>query len=561
MLANIKKLTTKEIFILVLFFIFLMIYLLPGIYGHTPWKQDENYSFGIIQTMYETSNWLVPTNAGEPFMEKPPIYYWTATIMLHLLSDIMPMHDAARTATLLFSLLNFSFFMLLARRVFDASSFNDPRIWLAFSLYACAPGLLRHSHDMFTDTALIAGATMALYGLSGLIKNQKLGYSILWLSLGLTLAMLAKGVFVPGVIGLTLLIIPIFQPDCRRKSYWLSALIAGIIALILILPWPVMLYLSHPEQFYEWFWINNFGRFFGFSVDKLGAKANLTRIPAAVLFFAFPSGILAIWALLRSPRKILLSPSLALLAIFAALGVILLQISASGRALYLLPFIAPMAILAVLPVSQLPIKILTAITRFSTIFWSILIILVWVLYFLSLSDSTKPLLSIFKKWLPMSYEMHFSVLACGGALLLSLIWLFRRYFISADPALKSMQHWLLGMTVVWGIIYILLVGWIDYAKGYKQVFIDMKQHIATHYQNTDCMASYNIGESEAPMLYYFAGILHHRQPQFNRPQHCRWLITFSKYIQPAPEGMKLIWAGHRPDEEHENLVVYQTITP
>lgn len=100
--------------------------------------------------------------------------------------------------------------------------------------------------------------------------------------------MLAKGVFVPGVIGLTLLIIPIFQPGCRRKSYWLSALIAGIIALILILPWPVMLYLSHPEQFYEWFWINNFGRFFGFSVDKLGAKANLTRIPAAVLFLLFP---------------------------------------------------------------------------------------------------------------------------------------------------------------------------------------------------------------------------------------------------------------------------------
>ena len=29
---------------ILLFFIgFLIVYLLPGIYGHTPWKQDENY--------------------------------------------------------------------------------------------------------------------------------------------------------------------------------------------------------------------------------------------------------------------------------------------------------------------------------------------------------------------------------------------------------------------------------------------------------------------------------------------------------------------------------------
>lgn len=169
--------------ILLLFISFLAMYLLPGIYSHSPWKQDENYSFGIIQTMYETGKWLVPTNAGEPFMEKPPLYYWVAAITSHLFSSFMPLYDAARSASLFFSVINFSFFILLARRFFQATDFTDTRIWVAFALYACAPGIIRHSHDMFTDVALMAGATIGLYGLLGLIQQQKMRMSALWLSL------------------------------------------------------------------------------------------------------------------------------------------------------------------------------------------------------------------------------------------------------------------------------------------------------------------------------------------------------------------------------------------
>ncbi len=125
--------------ILLLFISFLAMYLLPGIYSHSPWKQDENYSFGIIQTMYETGKWLVPTNAGEPFMEKPLLYYWVAAITSHLFSSFMPLYDAARSASL-FSVINFSF-LFFWHVVFQATDFTDTRIWVAFALYACAPGL------------------------------------------------------------------------------------------------------------------------------------------------------------------------------------------------------------------------------------------------------------------------------------------------------------------------------------------------------------------------------------------------------------------------------------
>ncbi|WP_418903878.1 ArnT family glycosyltransferase, partial [Burkholderia cenocepacia] len=74
-------------------------YTLPGVLGHDPWKQDETYTFGIIQHMLETGDFVVPTNAGLPFMEKPPLYAWVATSLAWLLQRVMPLHDAARLAS------------------------------------------------------------------------------------------------------------------------------------------------------------------------------------------------------------------------------------------------------------------------------------------------------------------------------------------------------------------------------------------------------------------------------------------------------------------------------
>lgn len=143
--------------------------------------------------MYETGNWLVPTNAGEPFMEKPPLYYWTATVFSHLLSGVMPLYDAARSASLFFSIINFSFFVLLARRFFKSEHFADARIWTAFALYVCAPGVLRHTHEMFTDVSLMTGATIGLYGLLGLIQQQKLPHLPAGLPLGQSSLRFLKG--------------------------------------------------------------------------------------------------------------------------------------------------------------------------------------------------------------------------------------------------------------------------------------------------------------------------------------------------------------------------------
>ncbi|HGJ5876752.1 MAG TPA: ArnT family glycosyltransferase [Arsenophonus sp.] len=541
------------------FLLFLLIYLLPGIFGHNPWKQDENYSFGIIQTMYETGNWLIPTNAGQPFMEKPPLYYWLATITTHLFFPLLPLHDAARTATLIFSTLSLSFFVLLAHRFFGAPHFSDHRIWIALALFTSAPGILRHSHDMFTDTALITGTIIGLYGLLGLIKQEKKLFSTLWLTAGTVITMLSKGVFIPGLIWICVILAPICLKSCRNRRYYFLSIIAGFLSLCFILPWPILLFHDSPELFKVWFWDNNIGRFLGFSVEQLGAKAKAFRIPEAILLFSLPSGILAVIFIVKQPLKNLTNNALFLPTSFVILGVVLLQISASGRALYLLPFIAPMALLATCCFCLLPTQLYKIGYYFSQILFSLLIPLIWICYWLSFSSEHRQLLAIFSQWLPSGYQPHFSRLAFLFALTITLIWLFKKRLLAKQLALKSAQIWCLGLTVIWGLVFSLFVGWIDYAKGYQNVFADLKQHIATEFLSTDCMVSHEVGESEAPMLYYYTGILHQSQYHYETPPHCRWFLDLSKEVRAPPSGMEIFWIGHRPDETEENLVLYKKI--
>ena len=70
-----------------------------GLVGHDPWKPDEAYSFGLIYSILQSGDWLVPAIAGEPFMDKPPLYYWTAALFARLFSPLLPLHDGAEPGT------------------------------------------------------------------------------------------------------------------------------------------------------------------------------------------------------------------------------------------------------------------------------------------------------------------------------------------------------------------------------------------------------------------------------------------------------------------------------
>jgi len=127
--------TTRLVWLL--FFIALA-WLVPGIFGHGPWKQDETYSFGIIHHMLVSGHYLVPTNAGVPFMEKPPLYYWTAALLAKALSPWLPLHDGARVASIFFNLITLGFVARIAQMIWKQPLLSWPVLG-SVALWAARP--------------------------------------------------------------------------------------------------------------------------------------------------------------------------------------------------------------------------------------------------------------------------------------------------------------------------------------------------------------------------------------------------------------------------------------
>jgi len=86
--------------------------------GQDPWKPDEAYSFGLVLSILEGHDWVVPMLAHEPFMGKPPIYYLTTALTARAFGSHLPLHDAARLATGLYMTLTFVIVGLTARELY-----------------------------------------------------------------------------------------------------------------------------------------------------------------------------------------------------------------------------------------------------------------------------------------------------------------------------------------------------------------------------------------------------------------------------------------------------------
>ena len=133
-------------------------YLLIGVIGHDPWKQDEPYVFGIILELMRSGDWVVPTLAGEPFMEKPPLYYLLAAACARLAAPLLAMHDAARLASAMCVGVTLVCTARAARLVWGRGASMATCLLVAGCL-----GL--PARQMLTDLALLAGFSVAFVGL------------------------------------------------------------------------------------------------------------------------------------------------------------------------------------------------------------------------------------------------------------------------------------------------------------------------------------------------------------------------------------------------------------
>src|SRR4051794_10828867 len=88
-----------------------LLYILPGLIGRDPWKDDAG-SFGIMWTMAHgtLADWLLPNIAGLPSLGEGPLAYWVGAACIKLFGSVLGDVMAARIS-------NVGFFVLGALSV------------------------------------------------------------------------------------------------------------------------------------------------------------------------------------------------------------------------------------------------------------------------------------------------------------------------------------------------------------------------------------------------------------------------------------------------------------
>lgn len=537
-------------------------WLLPGIFAHGPWKQDETYTFGIIHNMLVTGDYLVPTNAGQPFMEKPPLYYWTAVVFAKALHPWLDYADGARVTSVFYNLITLFFVARIAQLIWNERKLFSLPVLGTLALFAGSPGMVKHAHDMFTDVALVCGGAMATYGLLSIALNEQRHSpalrAALWFGLGIGITQMTKGLFIPLIFAATAMGVGVLVRECRSASYWKMVGIAVLVSLPFFIIWPALLAQHSIPLFMEWFWDNNVGRFFGFSVAKLGSDNDHTVIFRALSGFALPGSILAVLALVLGDWRNATAPRIALPLIFSALSIAVLQSSATARQLYLLPILLPLIMVGASVIPRLPDWLHLTWDWFARIAFGVISAILWATYVVS----TMPVeyhhwIAYFGKWLPLNFVTPIQPLAIAGAAAMSIGWLWALNKFKLTGKWRGAFSWFAGITLMWGLTYTLLLPWGDYAKSYEYVYGDLRGKISSVWKDGDCMASLDLGESEAPMLYYYTGILHQPVDGIRKTQ-CNWFIQGSPVIPPTPEGHWVqFWEGHRDGDDGQMLKVFR----
>ncbi len=198
-------------------------------------------------------------------------------------------------------------------------------------------GLVVRTHQLITDTALLAGVAVALYGLSLAPRLPAIAGFVIGSGMGV--GFMSKGLFEPGVIAITALLLPLLTKSWRSKSYAMCLSIACVAALPWLTIWPFLLYQRAPELFSEWLWINNLGRLTG--TTPLTASYEPGYYFTILPWFAWPALPLALWTLWRHNWKEGFIPAIALPLTAFLVILIVLSSAVIPRDVYALPLLPP----------------------------------------------------------------------------------------------------------------------------------------------------------------------------------------------------------------------------
>jgi 4-amino-4-deoxy-L-arabinose transferase-like glycosyltransferase len=512
---------------------------LPGVVARQPWKSDEAYTVGLVHHMAQSGDLVVPYLAGEPFMQKPPVFFITATGFVKALSPMLEEQVAARGATLLFNALTLVFIGLASRELNGAG-----KGWPAAVMFLACIGPLHMAHFVLTDLAMLTGIALGLYGMAVGLRRDWVGGLICGTGAGL--AFMAKGLPGPGLLGLTVLVLPLFDKTWRRMGWVRFTLGCVIASLPWVIIWPLALWLRSPALFTEWIIDNNFGRFITIPGHDVHGPHDMRGYMFLLLpWYAFPASVFALWTFWKERKAALASPGVRIPLIHLGVGLFIFTASRDGRELYAMPLVLPLLILGARCLDD--IKPATAKRLHTAIYawFSLAALIAWALWVGMLAGWPPFILAQIRVILP-DFVPFFNTGGFVAGLLLTLGWLSLLLLPECKPKLLPVNM-AAGLALIYGFGMTLFLPLAEWQMSYRRQFLPLKSYLPP---SDVRVLSKGLGEPQRAMLDFYAGLNTLRVLKGKKAQG-DWMLTESEFPNdrhnPGPDWER-VWQDRHEGE-------------
>lgn len=504
------------------------LYLLTGLTGHDPWRGDDARHFGPVFEMLQGNSTLFPTIAGVPETGFPPLYYWTAAVLARLLAPTLPLHDAARLATTLFTGLAIFWISRAAGRLYGPAA-RTPAALLTLGTL----GLVLHAHETQPMIALMSMQAMTLAGLA--LIPARPAFGSMQAGTGAALAFLAGGL--PGIL-LTLPLFPLVIgcPDCRNPRASGGLILGLSLAVGASALWPLMLHYQAPDLLALW-WRNEW---LHFGSDPV-TGGDVPRLVKLLGWFAWPLWPIALWSLWRARRQL---PRIPMVLPVAALLLTLVWIVANGSLAppAILPVVPPLALLAAAGTPSLRRGAANAFDWFAIMTFGVFAILIWIAWTAQVFAWPPGLARHLTRVAPDFSLQNPAVSAITGGLVFAA-WAVVTWRLPRSPN-RGPANWAIGMTMLWCLAIALLKPWFDHDRSYRPVATSLA--IALAGERGSCVASMGLSDSQRASFHYFAGLRTGKVTGNETP--CGFLLVFDDRSATAPRPARewqQIWEHRR----------------
>ena len=358
-----------------------------GIFDRDLWTPDEPRVAAISLEMSRNGNLVIPHLAGEPFIEKPPLYFAVAAGLIKMVGPVVGNTGAVRLASALFAMGTLFVTFLLASRL-SMGSFP----FLSTLILGTMVGFIENFHWIRVDTALSFFVVSAVWCFAEAYLANRSWFLPL-AGFFCACAFLSKGLIGPLLISIPwagLFIIWLQQKKGaikEEKFFILQHLICILIFFIFSGLWIALLKLKGGQAlWHEWFWVNHVGRLTGSAI----AKGHLRHgrpfyYLNSIAMYSMPwLPLIAVWlytVLKRLWKHRTISQENIFLLIWSVGTILFLTLSVTKRSIYIAPALPAFAIMCAMVLKKGPSRSFEVYAMFWFIFYAAVLFLLTVLPF------------------------------------------------------------------------------------------------------------------------------------------------------------------------------------